>query len=82
MSTQREQLENFLTDEGRAAVDRLFSQCRAEYRLPDYPDDDGVYLICDIQKDAHAGLNHHDPASGIWWSACDLPEHGHKETAA
>src|SRR5579859_3301360 len=39
-----------------------------------------VFLTCDLDTAGHAGLNHHDPGCGIWWSACTLEDHGHAGT--
>lgn len=59
------------------AVERILAECDGETRLHDFRDGSMAYLTCDLQRDAHAGLNHHDPVYGIWWTACTLPEHGH-----
>ena len=56
------------------------AECTAEIRLPHgwFPGQAKTYLTCDLDAgDAHAGLNHHDGVYGLWWSRCDLDEHGH-----
>lgn len=53
------------------------AECDADLRLHAFADGSEAYLTCNLLLADHAGLNHHDPAHGTWWSACDLPEHGH-----
>ena len=53
------------------------ARCEAEYRAARHGT--MVFLACDLDKGEHAGLNHHDCIYGIWWSACDLPDHGHAD---
>jgi hypothetical protein len=53
------------------------TECGAEFRLHDFQDGSMAFLGCDITKEEHAGLIHHDPVYGLWWSRCTLEEHGH-----
>ena len=55
------------------------AECEAEMRLHDFSDGSMAYLTCDLDRRAHAGLNHHDPTFGIWWNGCTLEDHGHTD---
>lgn len=59
------------------------AECEVESRLHDFEDRSMAFLTCDLEL-GHGlrGLNHHDPVYGVWWQACDLPEHGHGEGKA
>lgn len=55
------------------------TECEAELRLHDFEDGTMAHLGCDVAKEEHAGLIHHDPVYGIWWGQCSLEEHAHPD---